>query len=342
MAILLAGNEDDTITGNGYFDTTANIATTQGHQTAAGTQGHLNLRGLWRTAVSGPQLSNIWNVALPSPQTDFWFQFVISGHAVGEGGGAHLFRALGPTGQQLVVIYVVDRWALGTLLHIGGTSYTQIGPYVAFNNNKTTVTVRLRLHDTNGLIEYYLNGSRVFQYTGDTIRSTDTTITHVAGDNLGSYWAGATTYVSQMLATTADESPIGMTVATLAPSTAGAVQQWTGTVADISEAPISTATAILAGSPDLVSTFQVGDVGTAALVRAVVVTTVARVGSTLAGPQNLHGVVRIGGTNYTTAAVTLDSVARPRFLVFEQNPATAASWTPDAINGAELGLQSAA
>jgi hypothetical protein len=59
-------------------------------------------------------------------------------------------------------------------------------------------------------------------------------------------------------------------------------------------------------------------------------------------PQNLQLACRTGGTDYFGANNAVPTTAASVFKIWETNPNTAAAWTPQEVNGLEIGIKSTA
>ena len=204
--------------------------------------------------------------------------------------------------------------------------------------------------DSAGFARAYCDGVLLGEFTGDTklVSPYEIASCHAHPPAIA---AGGTTGHTVSEVRWRDETTLGRRLATLNLTGAGATNTFTsGTVADIDEAGVYADTDIISSdTDDQLYTGVTSDLSTTAqtyLVEDVLIAYRALKGGT--GPQNMKGVVRIGGTDYPSpnnvdgiygGLVTAMSYI---WAHFPENPATTSPFTPAEINtaGFETGAKS--
>lgn len=148
-------------------------------------------------------------------------------------------------------------------------------------------------------------------------------------------------WVSEVIITNS-EPTVGWRLLSDGAFAAGGVNSFSGSYANVNE--------IVLDDTNYVNSTTAGDVSTYAYpapavtsfsIKAVVLGFRAKTDS--GGPQNMLGVARIGGTNYTkTIAPALDVGYLGSNVIYATNPATGVAWLPGDLSSTELGMQSAA
>ena len=206
------------------------------------------------------------------------------------------------------------------------------------------VDIHYRIADADGFIRWYVNGSLVREVLGDTQNGASTVISKVRFRALGTS-AGTTAphwlQFSQVIVS--DEPTIGARLHTLELS-AGSVNEWAGTIADVTgvaDSPLTFIQETTIGDEILFAATDIAAINSGNEIKSLVLSQ-----SALAVPgapvTNLRGRVRVGGTTYDGATKGLTSGFAKTQHFFELNPATSAKWTLAQANGAELGMEAVA
>lgn len=337
MTVLFGGGEDSEIT-----------LLTGSVSTAAGT---------FRSGYARCSLSMPWNStgaqhifsgalkdyldAQPSGDKDFWygFRFVGGGGFLTSQIGLQVFDSSkeflrlvsGPSASQIKM----QTSAVGFSGPV--TDYTTSA--IAQPSTPTEYTFRIKIHPTLGQIQWWINGGLWFQTpVGDTTTLCSSSPSKVFLSCPNSNSSG---YYSEIIATSADDSRVGMSLVTLAYTADGADVGWTGGVASINELTENQSTVLATSTAPTDSSFVATDLPTLATsqsVRAIINSGKWR--TTSGAPQNVAGYLRLGGTNYYAAAQTAIGTASTLQFIWHTNPAAAAPFTETAVNAAEFGMES--
>lgn len=292
---------------------------------------------------------------LTSAQTTCW---VSMQHWLGSGG----------TGQVTANVWMefcnASLAPIYRIMGIGGTTtqplvqfqYLTGGVWTNIGNPRVVPTNTLHKWDflftfsaTVGDCRAYVDGVLLGQLTGNTAPTAPANLAEVRWHNQGVNFASNGVWLSEVQIL--DTSTLGRRLATLYLTGTGTTDAWTpstgaasvdtvdeaGTYADTDYASSPTANQIYTGvTSDLSLTAQ------QYAVDSVVIAYRALRGAT--GPQNLQGVVRVGGTNYASGVSVAGLVTNMGYTwdAFDLNPATSAAWTPTQLNtaGFETGAKS--
>ena len=226
---------------------------------------------------------------------------------------------------------------------IGTPNMDTTGTYILTPNGSAYLCdIYFKIHDTLGIIRWYVNGTLVREFLGNTKNGASSLIKKIRfralgriADNLASSYL----QVSQILVS--DLPTINARVHTI-PLVAGSVTDWTGSVSDINGSEISPATvmteATIGDALIMATTDSAASILTGNEIRDVIISSSALhvAGSLVNG---LTGKVKIGGTEYDGDPKALTSGFKLTQHRFPLNPATSAQWTISDINGAELGIE---
>lgn len=231
-----------------------------------------------------------------------------------------------------------------------GAAYTAVdAPFNVVIDAFHTFDLHVKLHGSTGVIELYMDGNLVADFTGNTMPSAAAadgmSILNMTGSFSPNTGASAFSIVwSEVIV--ANENTLDWRLAELIPTGAGANSGWAGAYTDVDDVTIPGSgdlDMITAAANDLKSTYVMGDIsGSISGMSIVAVGVVARARKGTTGPQHLRGVVRISGTDYETADVSPEIALAPTFMVWDTNPATSGAWAISAVNGAEFGMKATA
>ena len=315
MAILGIASESETILAVGLAVTDS---TTSGRNDSNFTRSG---------AVQGSDEADY--MTLPNefePQNDVWFH-------------AHTWTG-SPTASRSFAVFKVGStpvarifsgtalsgWPLQTW---NGASWTTVA---TLPHAEIIATGALDFHlkaETEGLIEVFKNEVSLASVAGDY--SALAGITNVEFRSAGT--GGNATYWSQIIV--ADETTVGWRLAINPPSGNGAVNEWTGTFADIDEIAPSTSDLIVADAVNetILVSRAARTIPTQFSVAALVVSSYARK-SDASVPQDMQAAVRVGGVNYFGGNEGLSVGFAPHETIFATDPATGVAWTREVAGAA--------
>jgi hypothetical protein len=184
---------------------------------------------------------------------------------------------------------------------------------------------------TTGVLQLYIEGAL---YIDETL-----SLSHLSGFT-HCRWYGSVAgagYVSEMSAATTANAVAA--VKTRYVNGNGAQTAWTGDSTGVDELVYSDADGITSAAGNDVETFtQTGPDLEDNVILAVGLGIRGKAGAS--GPTGQQGVLRIGGTDYTSPTDTLGTGYGAFCPVWETNPATAAAWTGAAAEALEIGVKS--
>jgi hypothetical protein len=185
---------------------------------------------------------------------------------------------------------------------------------------------------TNGDIQVYLEGSLVFDASG-------LSLSHLSGFT-HCLWRGcyqvAPAYISEIGGSTTPNEISH--VKTVHATGNGAQTAWTGDYTLIDEVTFSDADGISSASGNDVETFTHSTDLEGYVILAVGLGVRGKKSAT--GPTGQQGVLRIGGSNYTSSTDTLGSGFTAFCPIWTTNPATAGAWDAAAAEALEFGVKS--
>jgi hypothetical protein len=229
-----------------------------------------------------------------------------------------------------------------------GTVLASLGAGTLTSDTWCYVEARVTVADSGGTVKVRLNGagSNAIDFTGDT--KNGGTATNIDAVSLGS---GASTayvddwYVADTAGSVNNDFLGDVRVYTLAPNGNGNSSQMTGSdgnstdnYALVDEQPYSASDYVGSATTGHKDTYAMTDLpGTVTTVLGV--QEVAVVAKSDAGAATIKQVVRSGGADYATSAVTLGTSYATLVNLRESDPATATAWTPSGVNSAEAGVE---
>lgn len=299
--------------------------------------------GVQVTATAAPI-----RAVLPTPVSDAWLSFHFYGESSAFGANAtgQLLRIRDTeTGQTLFQLDFdnIDDFSLESW---NGTSFVEQSVFTAGVGGVAVhkMDVHVKLDDVSGVVNVYLDGALILAMSGDTIFTSSTTFNTIelcrpALDAIG---FGQVTFSALIVA---DEDTRAMVFHQAQASGAGATTGWTsGSYTDVTKLGRDDNTFIKSETADQSISFVMDDVNSALNAytpRAVVLSARTRKGTT--GPQNMQGIVRQSGNDFTTANISgISPGYGSRQAVMNTNPATSTDWLISEINANEFGLKSVA
>jgi len=291
----------------------------------------------------GSHATNFARIPLAPAVTDVWLHARVSFASTGGTVNSHpLIKFRSTSGQDVLrlngfggvsnpSVYDLEYWD-GAAWQKIGTSWTIASP--------STLDFHCKIADTGGVFAFYVNGSLIAELTGDTLlfAGADVAEVHLASGSTDDSTSADKNYTEVVVA---DESTIGMRVATLAPTAAGTNTAWTGDETDVDEVVTDDVDFISSATADEVETYAASDLSAAAATftpRAVFVAARAKRGAT--GPQSLQLAVRSGTTEDFSETKALTEAFAHYRNGWATNPDTAAAWTPAEIDALEFGVKS--
>ena len=219
-----------------------------------------------------------------------------------------------------------------------GASYTNMTSAPFPVNSLSHILIHIKMDDTVGIIEYFVNGVLIASFSGDTITTGITTLNQL---KIGLTDAGGLSsgmcYSAIMVA---DHDISNLMYLQRAVNGAGAETAWTGDYTSVDETGVSDADIIYsanngdvetftkAAQSSLYNTYNIYGVGVS-----------ARAKRGTSGPQNLQLVARSGSTNGFSANKALDLAWTTEQELFDENPDTAAPWTFAEADSAQVGVK---
>jgi hypothetical protein len=261
--------------------------------------------------------------------------------------------------NNIIAGFYDNRNSSGGVGHIPQLRATMFSdPNIGVANSDTTGTfvltpdtsaylldIYFRIHDTLGIIRWYVNGTLVREFLGDTQNGASSLIKKIRFRTIGrngDTTTSATIQLSQVLVS--NLPTINARVHTVALSV-GSVNEWTGAVTDINgseNSPGTIMTEATIGEALIMATANsAAFLLTGNEIKDVIISASAL---KLAGSlvNGLTGKVKIGATEYDADPKTLTTGFTSIQHKFALNPATGVQWTIADINAAELGIETVA
>jgi hypothetical protein len=280
----------------------------------------------------------------PSAMSEGWIQFHVNFNTSVGGSSAEKMLRLksGETGQVLFQIEF-DGVAGQALEYWNGSAFVEVSEATTFSAARFKVDVQFKMDNSAGYVRVYVNDALIHEMTGDTIFTAATTLDTIElmTPNPSGLGNGELNYSALIIA---DEDTRSMVFHQGQATANGANTAWTGVYTDVTKLDRNDNTFIESGTAAQLETYVMDDVHTdlaAYVPRAVILSTRTRRGAT--GPQNMQGVVRQSGSDFTTSNIAgINTAYGTRQAVMNTNPATSAAWSIAEINAAEYGAKSVA
>lgn len=291
---------------------------------------------------------NFADIKLPSKHLDLWIAYdyfdnggsMASAPAFGQYVG---FYDSASPGQDLFRIGVGSATIEPRIGYWNGSAlvYNNFTKGTLYNILRTRVDIHLKIADSGGVFELYLDGS-----LSASLPITDTNLVGSSGIDiirLNKYSMTTPTGVYSAVFV-ADEDTRPMNLASLPFTGAGGVSGWTGAYTDINETGYNDGALLTTSTLDAISTFVTTDLAAkyaAFKVKAVVLSGRGIGGAT--SPTTIQGVTRQSAVNYAKASEMPTPAALGSInIVWNTNPATAVDWTYALVNSAEFGFKATA
>lgn len=274
-----------------------------------------------------------------APQNVLWVNFHV--YLTGAPGGDRILSLLDSASEQVMLTFTSD---LRINVRAAGTNYYSTLPVLAFNA-WYFVQIRVRIDNSVGTVDVYINGSLKFSMTGDTQSTANNSVNQWAMFNpaAGSFYDNFIIYNETGAAPNA-KTPETRIFATL-PTGAGAASGFTPSAGanwqNVDEQPNDGDTTYNSAAAAVTDDLYVcgGSVVPAgSIVYALAVEIDARKDD--AGLNDIDGLIRSGGTTYANGDTFGLTSTWQRFRsVATLDPATGAAWTVANINNAEVGVR---
>lgn len=222
-----------------------------------------------------------------------------------------------------------------------GSSWSTVGTASLAVDSLNKIVIHIKMDDTVGVLEYFVNGNLIGSFSGDTIRSSQTELTYLLFRSTSS--SGTVMNCTYSAIIIADEDISDIEYLQTAVSGVGAETSWTGDYTAVDETGFSDLDVISSSVANNIETMTKGALSSSYNgyeVMAVGVSARAKRGPT--GPQNIQLAARSGSTNGFSTTKSLNIEWSLVQNVFALNPATAAAWTFAEADAAQIGVKSIA
>jgi hypothetical protein len=297
-----------------------------------------------KEGVTVSDLSSYARLLFPA-LAEGWIRFHVNVNvAMSASVTGQMFRLKSGEAGQALFQLDFDGTAGNALEYWNGSAFVELaGETVTFSVARFKIDIQFKMDDSAGYVRVYVNDTLIHEMTGDTIFTAATTLDTIELSSPCVVGLGSGQYDFSGLII-ADEDTRSMVFHQGQATANGADTAWTGVYTDVTKLDRNDNTFIESGTAAQLETYVMDDVHTdlaAYVPRAVVLSTRTRRGAT--GPQNMQGVVRQSGSDFTTSNISgINTAYGTRQAVMGTNPATSAAWTIAEINAAEFGVKSIA
>lgn len=227
-----------------------------------------------------------------------------------------------------------------------GAAYVEVGAadVVVNATNPHMITIHVKIDNTVGVFDVWLDDVLTFSFHGDTLNTGYTQIDQVIlGSASSGTGTGSSTTHSELIVSTTPTW--GYRVATKAPTGNSATNTaWTGAFGDIDDLGIVNDVDLITDNVNADTetyTCAALPTGPNTMVPIAVVTAI-RAQNSGSGIANIKHCIRRSGTNYTGSNVSgLSTTLAPYIEVWATDPSTSSAWTVSGIDAAEFGVQAA-
>ena len=268
--------------------------------------------------------------------------------------------ALGSEGLNLITFYKGNNAILGLTCNTAtGVFKVLTGLYwqdsvlanssggLATVNNTCQIEIYVKIADSGGRFVVKVDGVTCIDFTGDTKAGADATFDSIRFGRVPTGYGGGYGYAYIDNVVLDDAAfPGNTSIQAIRPTSAGNSTQWTPSAGSnwdcVDEVPASDADNVVTNENDQVDLYTaenlVGTIGSVVCVQ--VQARVVKEGA--ATPQNLAFGVRTGATDYFSPDKIIPTAEKSIVHLWDQNPNTAAAWTPAEVDGIEIGIKSRA
>lgn len=287
-------------------------------------------------------LTNYIQRALPADD-EFYFAFKYEP----AGGDASTLSVLALYAASTLLVQIRRLATTGYLAAYRGTTQIQAATAkpVLISGGIRLIEARVKIHDTEGVVQVKVDGEMVIDFSGDTKPGTDTQINLlILGYAESNYYGYA--YYDDFIVDDADW--IGNTkIHAILPNAAGSSTQWDPSAGDnyacVDERPASDADYVSTNTVDEIDLYAASNLsGSIGSVKCVQLQArCAYEGSPT--PTHLQLGLRSGGANYFSADKTPPaSFGQSVYALWYTNPADSEAWEEADVNALEIGFKATA
>lgn len=288
--------------------------------------------------------SDITEKAIPATAT------VVTGAAASTSPGAGIITFSTDAGatRHLSILYKSDGvievrrgTASGTILASASTGQ-------AHQDTWNYIEVKATIADAGGIVQVRMNGSAtpLINFTGDTRNGGTSTLIDTVGIGGASQCRWADWYILDTAGSAPNNDFLGdVRVYVLQPTGSGNYSQLVGSDGNstdnyllVDEAPYSTADYVGSATIGQKDSYAMADLP-AGVSQVFGVMELAIVAKSDAGAAGMKQLLRVSGTDYTTAALALSTSYGEMVNLRDTNPFTGVAWTPGGVNGIEAGVE---
>lgn len=225
-------------------------------------------------------------------------------------------------------------------MRVYGSSTVSSAETIIMTDKEYIYDIKVTVGGSGGtiVVEWFINGALWASVTATNSGTVKTQPRTLSLEFPSQFSAGATGINYSEIIIAVDEPTIGMRLATLQPTSAGALAAWTGTVASLADSDGATGIQSVAAAQRFSSILSAyAGPSSPAGIRSVTLKALASQ-SGLA-PQQIDQFFRIASTNYDSALVT-PSPGVPLYREAVNDPATGLPWLVAALAALEIGFRS--
>ncbi len=301
-----------------------------------------------RSALQVRSTVSTYSVGVGATVSDLWTHFTLNTDQAANNTTAQLVVSWGLTtgGEQIRMIStststVVNNYRFQRSTN-GGSSWIDIvtspTSFAVTTRQLNRFDIRIRLHGTTGVLEFYVNEVLRMSYSGALTTQNDSMDYVFFSSDVCN---GCTKCYSEIVF--ADASTLGYRLYSLTPTGPGVQSDFSGTYLDIDDVAPDPLDFINSDTVGHVTLFALSDLATA-FNRYGVVAVSAIVNAAITPDSaiaDLQIALRSGSTNYFTEnlGVPKDSQTFVRKVILETNPVTSNPWSFTEINALQLGVR---
>jgi hypothetical protein len=214
----------------------------------------------------------------------------------------------------------------------GGGTFTNLGAVVGQAAN-SLVTYDVRIDFPSRIFQVYQNNVLIIDVQLPAVAS-GYLANLVIWNNLSRSVTPSWKMCSEIIV--ADEPTVNMRVLTRPAIANGALTDWNGPVTNINELQLSDANGIDTGLIDQLRSFTIDTPTGISNVSVRAVCIGARASSNGTSPDEIQGLLRIGGSNFFSSNILLSAGITGRSIIFNTNPATGVGFTLGDINAGNM------
>lgn len=279
--------------------------------------------GCWINSSKTDYVEIDWDA---SSHTDVWLKW----HSNTWNTNACDYCTLGHAGGFAARVYRTTATNCN-LQYYDGSSWTTVGGTFTTldGTNFTERCFHVRLHATEGVIEYAENGAIKATWTGNTLQGGSTELSEARIGRVNQ------NIISEIVV--ADQAPYGCRVSSKRVTADGAETGWTGSYADVDGNDTNYASPTASAT---VATYVAPDAYASAPPEIPVAQVIITADTTdVAAGVDVTPVCRSGGTNHEGTGIDLTSTRTQYTHMMTTDPNTGSAWTEAGYNAAEPGVK---